>query len=447
MNVCPLDYRYGRDEVKSIFSETSKLRYMLAVEYALIKAHAEFGNVPNECVEIVRDAIEKVKPERVKEIEAMIKHDVMALVKALSENCGECGKYIHLGATSNDIIDTATALQMKDFIDILEKDFIRLENSLEKLASKYKKAIMLGRTHGQAAVPVTFGLKMAVFLAEVLRHHERLLEIKKRVLVGKMLGAVGTGAALGPDALKIQKRCMDYLGLSAEEAPTQVVGRDRYVEFVCFIANLATSLEKFATEIRNLQRSEINEVQEYFDEKKQVGSSTMAHKRNPIKSENICGLARIIRGFVIPSFESAILWHERDLTNSSAERIVIPHVCVLIDDIMNKMADVFENLVVNTEKMRENIEKHEEIMAEAVIMYLVEKGWSRQDAHEKVRQISMMKGRFRENLINDSDVGHILKDVIDDLLDPENYIGVAEEIVNNILRKKRELMASASNYK
>ncbi len=439
MPVCPLDYRYGREEVKSIFSEESKLRFMLEVELALLRAHAEFGTVPRECVDVVSRRIHEVRIERVKEIEGEIKHDIMAVVKALSELCGECGKYIHLGATSNDIIDTATALQLKKFLEVLEEDIRDLENALATLAEEHRNTVMLGRTHGQAAVPVTFGLKMAVFLAEVLRHHERLRELKKRVLVGKMMGAVGTGAALGENALEIQSRVMEYLGLNVEESPTQIVARDRYVELVSFLAGIATSLEKFATEIRNLQRSEIGEVQESFDVKKQVGSSTMAHKRNPIMAENICGLARIVRGFLVPMHESAILWHERDLTNSSAERFIIPHTCILVDDILVKSAKLFRNLHVNKEAMLKNLREHEEVMAEAVIMHLVSRGWGRQEAHEAVRRVAMKGGGFRENLLKDEKIAPYVRDDIDAILDPLKYVGVSSRIIDGILQRMREM--------
>ncbi|EDY34816.1 adenylosuccinate lyase [Aciduliprofundum boonei T469] len=439
MAVCPLDYRYGRDEVKKIFSEESKLRYMLLVEYTLMKAHAHFGNIPEYCAKAAKEAMDKVELERVKKIEKEIKHDVMAMVKAYAEKCGECGKYVHLGATSNDIIDTATALQLKDLFRYIERDFELLENALAELAAKYKNTVMLGRTHGQAAVPITFGLKTAVFLAEILRHHERFEELKKRVLVGKMIGAVGTGAALGDGALEIQEFVMKELGIGYEEASTQLVGRDRYVELVSFFSSLATSLEKFATEIRNLQRSEIGEVMEKFDVEKQVGSSTMAQKRNPITAENICGLARIIRGFLTPMHESAILWHERDLTNSSAERFIIPHTSILIDDIMVKAANLFNNLEINEERMLENIRSNEEVMAEAIIIFLVKNGWSRQDAHEKLRQVSMQPGKFRENLMKDNELRPILEGKIEELLNPKNYIGSAEKIVDNILERKNKM--------
>ncbi len=439
MYICPLDYRYGRTEVKKIFSEENRIRKMVEVENALLKALAHLSLIPRECPQIVERRTKNIKIERVKEIESEIKHDVMALVKAMAELSGDCGKYIHFGATSNDIIDTATALQLKEFFKILEDDILKFGEVLAKLSEDHRNTIMLGRTHGQAAVPTTFGLKMANYLGEMIRHYERLKEIKKRMLVGKMMGAVGTGASFGENAMQVQKYVMENLGLKEEESPTQIVARDRYVEFVSFIAGIATSLEKFATEIRNLQRTEIGEVEESFDVKKQVGSSTMAQKRNPVMSENICGLARIIRGFVMPMHESAILWHERDLTNSSAERFIIPHVCVLIDDILNKAIIVFKNLKVNERRMIENIQNHPEIFAERVIMSLVKHGFSRQDAHEIVRRIAMQKGDFRENLLKHNVVGEILKDKVDRIFDPKTYLGAKDEIIDRILQRWKEL--------
>ncbi len=440
MLVCPIDYRYGRDEVKRIFSEEGTLQYMVEVEIALLGALESVGRTPAGCSKKARDNVKKISSDRVREIEAEIKHDVMAVVRAMAEVSGDCGKYIHLGATSNDIIDTATALKFRDFYKILMDDFYAIEDTLADLAYGYRGTVMLGRTHGQAAVPITFGLKMANYLAEILRHHQRFKEIQPRILVGKMLGAVGTGAALGPDALSIQEMVMRTLNLGVEESPTQIIARDRYVEFVSAIAALATTFEKIATEIRNLQRTEINEVQEGFNVEKQVGSSTMAQKKNPITSENVCGLARIIRGFLVPTHESAVLWHERDLTNSSAERFILSHVCVLIDDIMNKMDNVLKNLVVNKDIMLKNLQEREEVLAERIIVYLVdEHGWSRQDAHEKIRQIAMRPGTFRENLLNDSEIGRIIRESIDNLLDPKTYIGVSEKLIEKILDKKEKI--------
>ncbi len=441
--VCVLEYRYGREEMKAIFSEENKLQRYLDVEAALAEAHAEVGNISGDDAETIRANanLDSVKVEEVNAIEAEIKHDVMAVVKAMAKKCGDAGKSIHLGATSNDIIDTGTALQLKDAVEIIRDDLVALKKSLLSLAEKYKNTIQVGRTHGQFAVPTTFGLKMAVYGAEVARHLERLDEIKERLLVGKMTGAVGTGAALGDSALQIQDIVMEKLGLKPEEASLQIIGRDRYIEFIALLANIATSLEKFATEIRNLQRSEIKEAAEAFDVKKQVGSSTMAHKKNPITAENICGLARVIRGFLLPTFENNVLWHERDLCNSSGERIILPHTCVLIDDIITKMTNVFDNLAVYPENMKRNLESSKGlIMGESVMIALTKKGVGRQEAHEAVRQAAMKAVEegmnFTDALSQDDTISQALsKEELKTALNPENYTGSAAEIVDRIIKK------------
>ena len=441
--VCPLEYRYGRDEMKTIFTEANKLQKFLDVEAALAEAHAELGNISKDDAWRIKSSanLNSISVEDVNAIEKVIKHDVMAVVKALSNKCGKAGESVHLGATSNDIIDCATALQLKEAIGLIMKALEALKKSLLNLAEKHKNTIMVGRTHGQFAVPITLGLKMAVFASEVHRHMERLEESRERILVGKMTGAVGTGAALGEQALQIQDIVMKKLELKAEEASFQIVGRDRYIEFISILANIATSLEKFATEVRNLQRSEINEVSEAFDVKKQVGSSTMAHKKNPIVSENICGLARIVRSFLFPTFENNVLWHERDLTNSSAERFIIPHACILVDDILFKMRDVFDNLVVYPEIMRRNLESSQGlIMAESVMMVLTKKGVGRQEAHEIVRNCAMKATMeeigFSDALAENDIVSQTLsKEELEGALNPENYTGKAVEIVENLLKK------------
>lgn len=407
---------------------------MLDVESSLAKALAKTGDIPKkEAEKISKKAnIRFVKIGRVKKIESEIKHDIMAMVKALTEVSNS--KYVHFGATSYDIVDTATALQLKDAVKIIEKDLIELRETLLRLAEKHKKTLMAGRTHAQHAIPITFGLKMAVYAMETQRHIERIDEVKKRILVGKMMGAVGTGASFGKNALKIQKIVMNDLGLNAPKATTQILQRDRHVEFVCLLANIASSLEKFATEIRNLQRTEINEVAESFG-KKQVGSSTMAHKKNPITSEKICGLARIIRCFVIPSFENTVLWHERDLTNSSSERFILPHVCVLTDEIFQDMKNVFDNLIVYPENMKINLEKSDRIMAESVMIILTKKGMNRQKAHELVRRCAMKKGKFKDILLREKEIRKIVSEKeINDALKPEKYLGCAEEIVENCVK-------------
>ena len=438
--ICPLDFRYGRDITKSIFTEEERYRKMAKVEEALAYAYYKIKKIKKEDYENIKNACEKIKIDRIKEIEKETKHDVMAMVKSITELSGKSGRYVHLGATSNDIIDTAVALQLKDFYEILENDLKEMKNVLKDMALKYEDAIMLGRTHGQHAIPITFGLKMAVYLAEINRQHERLKESKKRILVGKMMGAVGTGAGFSGKALEIEKYVMEYLGLGIEEGPTQIIGRDRYVEFISILSNIATSLEKIATEIRNLQRPEINEVSEYFDIERQVGSSTMAHKMNPITSENICSLSRIIRSFIIPTFENNILWHERDLTNSAGERFTIPHVSVLIDDILTKMIWVLRTLKVNTEIMEKNVERVKYfIMDENIILKLVEKGMGRQDAHEIVRKYAIEAQTnnkdFKEIFLKDKNIKKIMnKDELEEIVNPRNYLGEYKRIIGRIIK-------------
>jgi len=442
MKVCPLDFRYGRETMKQVFDEELRLQKMLDVEASLARAHAKVGNIIPEDAEIItsKASLSFVRPGRVNEIEKETNHDIMAMVKALGEQCGKSGDFVHLGATSNDIVDTVTALQLKGAIDIIEDDLVLLENTLADLAETHKDTVMVGRTHGQFAVPLTFGMKIAVYALETHRHLVRLREAKPRILVGKMSGAVGTGAALGEHASKIQELVMADLGLGTEEASLQLVGRDRYVEFVSVMANLSASLEKFAVEVRNLQRSEIGEVSEAFDTAKQVGSSTMAHKRNPITCENVCSLARVLRGFVTPTYENVPLWHERDLTNSAGERFTIPHVCILADDMLVKMSGVFANLQVHEERMKANLEMSKGlIMAEAVMMELVKKGLGRQDAHEQMRTVSMRANEngtsLREEIMaHDLLMNLFTPEELDKVLDPCNYVGRAAEIVENAVK-------------
>jgi len=442
--VCPLDFRYGRDEIKTIFGEQSRLQYLLDVEAALARAHAQVGTIPKKAADEIskKASIQFVKIDRVKAIEQETRHDIMAVTRALSEVCsGDSGKYVHLGATSYDIVDTANALQCAHAADLIQRELKELRKSLVMLAKNHKKTMMLGRTHGQYSIPITFGLKMAVFALEVERHRERLRECLSRFLVGKMSGAVGTGAALGKHALRIQELVMRELKLGVEEASTQIVGRDRYIELVTVLSNIATSMEKFATEIRNLQRSEIGEVSEAFETKKQVGSSTMPHKRNPIVCEQVCGLARVVRGFLLPTFENAVQWHERDLCNSSAERFILPHSLILTDWIVAQMNYVFQNLQVYPKKMLENLARSQGIpMAEAVMTQLVEKGMGRGDAHELVRRCSLKAVSENRQLVAvltaDTRVSKLLsRKELDAAVDPKNYLGVADQIVDKVIKK------------
>lgn len=441
MPVCPLDFRYGRQEMKAVWEEENRLQRLLDVEAALAQAQARVGNIKQEHADIIKKTASTryVKLEHVREIDRKINHEITAVIRALSEQAGESGKYVHVGATSNDILDTGAALQIKDAVRILEADLSALKTTLARRAKEHRDTIMVGRTHGQFALPITFGLKLANYALEVHRHQARLSECMPRILVGKMSGAVGTGAGFGPKALEVQRLVMEQLGLGTEEGPTQIVARDRYVELMSLLANISCSIEKFATEVRNLQRGEIAEVSEFFDESVQVGSSTMAHKRNPVTAENVCGLARIVRGFMSPAYESAIMWHERDLTNSSAERFFVPHSFILLDDIMAKMTKLFDSLVVDSVRMEANLARAGSvIMAEPVLLALVSKGMGRQEAHELIRRCSMESQHagadFRTRLLADKKVASMLSEKeIDAALDPRAYLGSTGQTVDRIL--------------
>jgi len=442
MAIHPIEYRYGRKEVKDIFSEENRLQTMLDVEAALARAHAKVGNIPKKDAEAIsrKASTSHVKISRVNEIEATTNHDVMAVVKALAEQCGASGGYVHLGATSNDITDTATALQLRDYISVLSKDLRRLKASIISQAKKHRKTVCIGRTHGQHAVPTTYGLKFAIWAAEVQRHLERLEECRKRILVGKMSGAVGTQAALGKHAIRIQELVMRDLRLNAPLASNQVLQRDRLGEFMLLMALIAESLNKFATEIRNLQRTEIGEVSEGFG-RKQVGSSTMPHKRNPIYAERVCGISRVIKADAIAALENIPLWHERDLTNSSCERIIVPEACILLDYILDVSANLVSNLVFNKANIKRNLEMTQgRMMAESMMVRLVEKGMGRQQAHELVRECAMESNNknkpFMAVLEKNRKIGRLLSaQEIEDALKPEKYVGTAVEQVDAAIRK------------
>jgi adenylosuccinate lyase len=447
MPILPIDTRrYGTHEMLEIFEEENRLQRMLDVEAALAWAHAEVGNIPRkDAEEIVKTAfIKYVKLGRVKEIEREIKHNVASLVRALAEACGSSGAYVHLGATSSDILDTATALQLKDALFLIENRLDNFEKILLEKASRYIRTIMVGRTHGQHALPITLGFKFAVWTREIARHIKRLLECKERILVGKMSGAVGTQAGLGSNAMKIQQLVMEKLHIKPAEVSTQIVQRDRYAELICLLAMITSTLDKIATEIRELQRTEIGELAEPFERAKQVGSSTMPHKRNPELCERVSGLAKIMRSLVVPALENFATWHERDLTQSSAERFIIPEACILTDYMLNLMTNIIEKLQVYEERMRMNIGLTQgRIMSEAVMIALARKGISRQKAHEHLRRLAikseMEKRPFKRVLSEDKTVQKLLSTrEISKVLNPRNYLGTAVKQVKLVIRKTRQ---------
>lgn len=449
VSVSPIDYRYGRPEAKAIWSREGRHSRQLAVERALVSAHAKMGRVSAEHdEEIGRISVpEIVTADRVDEIEQVTRHDIMALTKAMAEQAGDAAWCIHLGATSNDIVDTAVALQIKDSLMMQKEALSTLIGTLSELAGRERDTVMLGRTHGQAAVPITFGLKIAVFIDEFVRHYERLLEAEGRVTAGKFLGAVGTGAAQGDGAMELQGVILESLGLTVPVATTQVVGRDRYIEWVSWMANTATSVEKLLQEIRNLQRSEIAEVSEWFDVKNQVGSSTMAHKRNPITAENACGLARIVRSMIIPSYENALLWHERDLANSSAERFTLSHSMILLDDILWKCNRVMSRCTVDQERMLANIEaQHGLVMAEKVMLALVDVGMHRDAAHEALRVASMKALSDGSNLLETCKLDAQIMSLVSEaelvgMFDPRGHLGHSGEIVDATISRAESVLS------
>jgi len=440
MAIHPIEYRYGHDEMKAVWNEETRLLKMLSVEAALAKSQVQLDYIPKGMDEKIAHGVKLVKLDRVKEIEDEIHHDVMAVVLALTEQSGDAGKWIHFGATSNDILDTATALQIKDALLILRKETFKLRQVLIESALSHKKTVCAGRTHGQIGVPTTYGLRFAIWASEIDRHIERLDQLMPRATVGKMSGAVGTQAAFGKKGIEIQKKTMEYLGIEAADVSNQIIQRDRHAEFVMWMANTVTTLDKICIEIRSLARSEIAELEESFG-KKQVGSSTMPHKRNPIKSEQVCGLSRIVRAMVEPELRNNTLWDERDLTNSSCERIVFPESCVLTDHVIRLTTTIIRNLRFYPENIKKNLDLLNGLnMGEAIMIELSKKGVGRQEAHEIVRQCAMSareSGIHMKNaLLNNEIVSKYMNESeITRIMDPDNYIGTAIEQVDSLAAK------------
>ncbi len=443
----PIDTgRHGTAEMRRIFEEKSRIQRLLDVEAALAWALGEVGDIPRKDAEKIAAAasLKHVKLTRVKEIEHEIKHDVASLVRTLAETCGSSGAYVHLGATSYDIVDTANALQFKDALRLIEKKLNDLEKTLAEKALKYKATLIVGRTHGQHALPITLGFKFAVWMREVSRHIQRLSQSKERVIVGKMSGAVGTQAGLGIHANEIQELVMKRLGLKPADISTQIVQRDRHAELISLLALIASSLENFATEIRELQRPEIGELFESFEAEKQVGSSTMPQKQNPELCERVCGLARIVRSLVVPALENVTTWHERDLTQSSAERFIFPEAFILTDYLLFLTNSIVTNLRVDEQRMSKNIEITQgRFMSESVMMSMTKKGMNRQKAHELLRKLTIKsqieKKDFKEILSEDKTVSKKLSEKeISDALNPGNYLGTVTKQVELLVDKTKQ---------
>ena len=443
MPVHPIEFRYRYPEMYAIFTEESKLQSWLDVETALAWAHAELGTIPKTAAkEIEKKAnVGFVKLERVKKIEENTRHDLLAMVYALQEACeGNAGGYIHLGATSYDIEDTALALQLRKAMDILEEDLKALLGQLLHKAEQHRDTICIGRTHGQHALPMTYGLKFALWAAEVGRHLDRLNETRRRILVGKMNGAVGTMASFGDKGFEIQRITMKRLGLETALITNQIIQRDRHAELQCLLALIAGTLDKIGRELRNLQRTEIAEISEAV----RSPSSTMPQKLNPSNTERICGLARVIRSSVNASLESIALEHERDISNSGMERINIPESFILTDYILRQMIDIIKNLSFDADNIERNLNMTLGlILTERVMIELITKGVGRQEGHELMRRLALKaweeKLPLRQVMEEDTEASRIITPAeMDKWLNPHTYIGTSVEQVDQAIDKLRK---------
>ena len=447
MAIHPIEFRYGTPEMKRIWEQENKQQRMLDIESALAQAEGELGIIPKEYADEIKAkaSIEYVTLERVSAIEAETKHDIASLSKGLSEVCeGEAGEYVHFGATSNDIVDSSNSLLLKDSIEVLEEKIERLTKIILKLAEENKMKVCIGRTHGQHALPTTYGMKFAIWADELHRQYDRLLHAKENVCLGMMDGAVGTTAALGTQGWEVHKKVSEILGLKPAPITNQVLQRDNHVEFVATLANIATTLSKIALEVRNLQRTEIQELGEFFDPEKQVGSSTMPHKMNPITAERICGVARIIKSYVNAAMENNPLWHERDLTNSSCERIMFPEACILTDYILNLTIKLMNNLIFYDENIERNLNfTNGLIMAERLMAELTRAGMGKQTAYGVARKNAIKANKEKlllaDLILEDPDASQFLtKEDVERIMDPHTYIGSAPIIVDEILESSKD---------
>jgi len=409
--------------MERIWSEENKYKIWLDIEISVLEARAEMGEIPKKDVKKIKDNVQ-LDLKKIKEIEKTTRHDMIAFIEGISAPLGEEARFIHEGLTSSDIKDTARAVQMKEAVELVLEDLEELSTALGVEAIEHKDTIMVGRTHGVHAEPVTWGLKVLTWYQEIGRHILRFEQLLKVVAAGQISGAVGTFASIKPEVEEIVCR---KLSLKNAAVTSQILQRDRHADFVERLALLAASIEKFATEIRNLQRTDILEVEEGF-RKGQKGSSAMPHKKNPIVCERLTGLARVVRGNVIPALENVALWHERDLTHSSVERIVLPDSAILIDYMLVKFKKVIEELVVNKDNMLDNLEKTLGLtFSQRLMLALVEKGLRREEAYELAQRNALKawdeKEDYKKLVQNDDEIMEILnEDELDKIFDWQVYL-------------------------
>jgi adenylosuccinate lyase len=418
--------------MKKIWSEQNKFDQWLKVEIAVCEAWAELGKVPQEAIPKINKASYNL--DRIAEFLEVTHHDMTAFLNSVAESLGEESRFIHLGLTSSDIIDTALSLQLKEAADILEQDISELIATLENKAIEHKYTIMMGRTHGVHAEPITFGLKLALWAEEMKRNAQRLAEAKRIISVGKISGAVGTYATVPPE---VEEKTCSKLGLAPAPISSQIIQRDRHAQFITTLAIIASSLEKFATEIRSLQRTEILEVEEPF-QAGQTGSSAMPHKRNPELCERICGLARLVRGHALTSMENIALWHERDISHSSTERIILPDSCLVIDYTLSLFTSIMNGLNVYSGNMRRNLDLTQGLVSsQRVLLALIDKGVGREKAYRMVQDKAMRAWQEKKSLLSlleaDAKItAYLSKPELESLFDYDYYLKYVDSIFERL---------------
>jgi adenylosuccinate lyase len=425
--------RYTLKRMAQIWEEENKFRKWLAIEIAICEAYAKLSVIPKKDIKAIKEKA-NFNVNRILEIEKRTKHDVVAFIECVSEFVGPSSKYIHMGVTSSDILDTSFACLLKEASDILIEDITNLMVVFKEKAYQYKLTPMIGRTHGIHAEPITFGLKMAHFYDEMRRNIERLKAAKVRISYGKIAGAVGTFAHVQPS---IEAYVCKKMGLKPAPISTQIIPRDYHAEFFTTLSIIGSSVEKMALEIRNLQRTEVGEAEEFF-QKGQTGSSAMPHKRNPIASENLCGLARLMRGYALSALENIPLWHERDISHSSVERVIAPDATIVLDYMLEQLKNMYKNLIIYPEKMLANMDMSKGLHhSEAIMLSLIKKGLTRQEAYKLTQNIAMMcyerKLYFTQELKKDKEIGKYLsKKEIASITNNEHYFQYIDTIFDRV---------------
>jgi len=426
--------RYTLPEMGELWTEQAKLKTWLQVELAVCEAQGELGAIPESALAEIKEKAD-FDPQRVQEIEAEVRHDVIAFLTNVNEYVGQAGRYIHLGLTSSDVLDTGLALQLVGSLNLILEEVEALAQAIRYQAQQHRYTVMVGRSHGIHAETITFGFKLAGWLAEIFRHRDRLIRLRNDIAVGKISGAVGTYANIDP---RVEALACEKLGLQPDTASTQIVSRDRHGQFLQQLALLTASLERFAVEIRNLQRTDVLEVEEYFSQG-QKGSSAMPHKRNPIRSERLTGLARIVRNNATTALENIPLWHERDISHSSAERVIFPDSCILTHFMLRETTDLVKHLLVYPQNMERNMNVYGGVIfSQRVLLTLVEKGMSREDAYQVVQGCAhqawnQAEGNFYELIRQDPTVQNTLSaSEIDSCFDPQHHFQNLDEIYQRL---------------